>query len=401
MTQRLKVLSLVHDLFYGGDETRLLNFSKFLDRDRFDHCVVSIHHADTNYSSRNGTMRDDFAAAGIEVIDLGKSHHTTNSLSLRPDNVVKSVTTLKRIVKQVREIVRERSVDVIDARLHAPMLIGAFVARRCGIPSVGTHYSFERADYTLARRLINQISFGMSHAVITDSEYWRRAIEKAIYWPGARIVNIPNGISSPEPSCEKQEVRRNFGIPDEANLRIVGQISRLVPYKGHAVLLDAAKQVLDAYPDAFFLVVGHASDQAYKDQLKQQAKRLGIANRVRITGYQGNIGDVWQIIDVHTHASHLDSLPNAIIEGMSLAKPAVVTDVGGIPDLVTNEETGLVVPTRDVNALADGILRLLRDPNEAKQFGDAANSRYQECYTPPIMARNIEDLFLNVCKQAR
>ena len=215
------------------------------------------------------------------------------------------------------------------------------------------------------------------------------------------MVNIPNGIFAPQPTRAPNAVRNDLGIPHEPNLKIVAQVSRLIRYKGHTTLLDAAKLVLKQCPQAFFLLIGHAADAAYQEELEQQAVRLGIADRVRISGYQGSIGDVWQIVDVHTHASHLDSLPNAIIEGMSAGKAAVVTDVGGIPDLVSNEQTGLVVPTKNVSALATGIVRLLENPDEASRYGAAAQRRYNDRYTPPIMARNIEDLFLEVCKQKR
>lgn len=401
MTRRLKILSLVHDLFYGGDETRLLNFANFVDRDRFEHVVVSIHNADQRYSQRHGSMRDQFAADGIEVINLGKHHQTFNGLSLRPSNFLRGLQSLRQVVKQVQDIVKRRGIDVIDARLHAAMLIGAVTAKQCQIPSVGTHYSFTSSDKTLLRRVINQLSFAMSHTVVTDSEYWRAAIKRAIYWPGTRVVNIPNGIFAPVAERQTDGVMHEFGIPADPKTKVIAQISRLVRYKGHTDLLHAAQEVLRHYPHAFFLIVGHSSDTAYQDELHSLADRLGISDRVRIRGYQGAIGDVWQTVDIHAHASHLDSLPNAIIEGMSLGKPAVVTDVGGIPDLVTHEETGLVVPARDRSSMTKGILRLLEQPQNAEKYGRAAQERYRKMYTPPVMARKIEDLFLAVCGQQR
>ena len=313
MTQRLKILSLVHDLFYGGDETRLLNFAKFFDRDRFEHCVVSIHHADEHHNSRNGTMRDEFAAAGVEVIDLGKSHNQFNATSTRPDHIFRSASSLFRVVDQVKQIVREREIDIIDARLHASILIGAMAARRCGIPSVGTHYSFTASDKKVVRRMVNQISFGMSHTIVTDSEYWRSAIKKAIVWPGTRVVNIPNGIFAPQPTRAPNAVRNDLGIPHEPNLKIAAQVSRLIRYKGHTTLLDAAKIVLKQCPQAFFLLIGHAADAAYQEELEQQAVRLGIADRVRISGYQGSIGDVWQIVDVHLRVHQLHRRSRGIL----------------------------------------------------------------------------------------
>jgi len=393
---KLKILSLVHNLFFGGDATRLLDFAKCVDRDRFEHFVMSIHHA-VEGSSLNGNMRDRFAEAGVEVIDLGKTHGEFRSNSASPYHVFRSAKSLQRVVGQVTEFVKAHSIDVIDARLHTSMLVGGFASKRCGIPSVGTHYSLEKGDKKLIRRMVRQIAFGLTHTIVTDSDYWRDELRKVTLAPWTKFVNVPNGILSPQPVLPMSRVRQQLQIPDETGLQIVAQISRLVPYKGHRVLLDAARQVLEKAPNTFFLFVGHGAEEIYPAELKEQAERLGIADRVRIGGYQGPIGDVWQLIDVHAHASHLDSLPNAIIEGMSHGKPAVVTDVGGIPNLVTDEQTGLVVRTRDADALAGGILRMLENPADAQRFGAAARQRYEKRYTPPVMTRNLEQLFIKVC----
>ena len=143
-------------------------------------------------------------------------------------------------------------------------------------------------------------------------------------------------------------------------------MSRLVPYKGHGVLLNAARQVLEKEPETAFLLCGYACPPQYLEQLRRQADELGIADRVRIGGYPGPIADVWGAIDVHVHASLLDSSPIAIHESMALGLPAVVTDVGGIRELVQNSQTALVVPPGDVAALVDAILRVLRSPHFGK-----------------------------------
>ena len=94
------------------------------------------------------------------------------------------------------------------------------------------------------------------------------------------------------------------------------------------------------------------------------------------------------------HASDLDSLPNAIIEGMSLGKPSVVTAVGGVQELVHDARTGLVVAPGDPPALAGAILRLLRCPGFAGQLGDAAKSRYRALCTPEVVVRALERSFV-------
>jgi glycosyltransferase involved in cell wall biosynthesis len=213
-------------------------------------------------------------------------------------------------------------------------------------------------------------------------------------------VVIPNGIFPPAAERERAEVRRFFDLPDHPGVRVVGQISRLVPYKGHRVLLDAARHVLDREPNTAFLLCGHANPPQYVEELQQQARELGIADRVRIGGYPGPIGDVWRAVDIHVHASLLDSSPIAIHESMALGLPAVVTNVGGIPELVRDGETALVVPPAEDRSLAEALLRILGDPALGRSLGGLAKQRFCEHYQAPCMTRALEDLFSTLAPKA-
>lgn len=396
----LRILTLVHSLFFGGDETRVLAFSRSCDSSRFKHVVGCLHDPDHAYELRHGSMRPQFREAGVEVINLGARHHSVKPFSGRPDQVLRCMPSLAQLVGKVRQLVREHDIDIIDARLTPTIVIGSIVGRMCKVPVMGTTYSFEHAP-SLVRRVLRQVSFALCNTIITDSEDWRSEFKRSILRPGLRVVNIPGGVFVPQSERVANEVRGELGVPIDPETRVICQVSRLVPYKGHATLLEAAALVLRKFPNAFFLVLGHDPTEQYQKELALQASRLGIADRVRISGYKGPIGDVWNIVDVHAHASHLDSSPNAILESMAAEKPAVVSDVGGIPDLVTHEHTGLVVPSRDADSLAQGILRVLENPREAREFAQAAKQRYLAQYTPQIMTRRLENLFLEMCNQRR
>jgi glycosyltransferase involved in cell wall biosynthesis len=238
----------------------------------------------------------------------------------------------------------------------------------------------------------------LADVIITDSQSRRADIQQFVRRRDLKIKVIPNGIPPPLPMRSRDEMRQALAMPDSPATRVVGQISRLVSFKGQSLLLKAARTVLDEYPNAFFLVIGYAPDPSYQKRLVKQAADLGISDRVRITGYVGPIGDVWQMIDLQAHASLLDSLPNAIIEGMSLGKTAVVTPVGGIPEAVEHGKTGLVVPPGDPKALSAALLRLLREPDTAEGMGKAAYKRYEERYRPEIMSTAIEECFQEVVR---
>jgi glycosyltransferase involved in cell wall biosynthesis len=214
------------------------------------------------------------------------------------------------------------------------------------------------------------------------------------------MLVIPNGIDPPAARRPAAEARALLGLPLDPGVRIVGQVSGLVQFKGHLVLLEAAKRVLEAQPNTAFLFVGYVKrDQEYVQRLERKAAELGLSGRVRIAPYPGAIGDVWNIIDVHVHASLFDSLPNAIIEGMSLGKPAVVTNVGGVPEMVEDGRTGLVVPVNDPVALARALVELLERPGLAVRLGRAAREKYIERCRPDVMARQLEECFLQLARR--
>jgi glycosyltransferase involved in cell wall biosynthesis len=195
---------------------------------------------------------------------------------------------------------------------------------------------------------------------------------------------------------------RKLGLPGDPNTQVIGQVSALVPYKGHRVLLAAAKSVLEKVPNSAFLLVGYSRDAgSYQKDLEKEIVDMGMSDRVRLLNYPGYIGDVWNAIDIHVHASLLDSLPNAIIESMSLAKPAVATSVGGIPEIIEHERTGLIVPPGVPDALARALLRLLREPELAQRLGAAARDRYEERYRPEVMTTRLESLFADLVNRRK
>jgi glycosyltransferase involved in cell wall biosynthesis len=158
--------------------------------------------------------------------------------------------------------------------------------------------------------------------------------------------------------------------------------------------------VLEKEPATAFLLCGYADPPPYLEELRRQAADLGIADRVRIGGYPGSIADVWAAMDVHVHASLLESSPIAIYESMALGLPAVVTDVGGVRELVQESQTALVVPPGNVPALVDAMLRVLRDPTLARSLGSQAQERFSSHFRAGVMTRALEDLFCDLVRKS-
>ncbi len=393
MNHPYHILSVVSSLGFGGDENRLASIIRSMDPGKFRFSVLVLPQ-DPDCDALSGTLRPVIEAFGIRVHELNNLSSPA-WLPARGRGVVRMI----RNIRAVARLVREWQVDLVDARLDGGMIVGipaSVIARR---PSVSTLYDANPWKKYPLWRLMRAATINLTGAVITDSAVRQAELKRWIWNRSGSAWNIPNGIPVPSPTRSAAVMRDELGLPRNDNIRIIAQIAALVPYKGQMILLDAVRTVLDNEPGAFFVMIGYCrGEKHYQQRLFERARALGIADHVRICGYPGPIGDIWQLVDIHVHASIFDSLPNAILEGMALGKPAVVTSVGGIVEAVENEKTGLVVPPNDARALAQALLRLLRKPEEAKTFGAAAKARYESRYRPEVMAQALGKCFQSALK---
>ena len=397
MKRRVRVVSLINELLFGGDESRLLSFSRTVDASEFDHRVVCVKRPDRDFDSRNGTMRALYAGAGIPVLDLGEGYPNLRGAGSSATKALNRGLMLTRSVARFCRYLREHEIDVIDAHLGAGSLVGSICGKLMRVPLAITTYQVEQWDPLWLWRRVHPAVLRGADALITDSEACAQKVKSFMGRPEAEVRVIPNGIEPPASTRSRAEMRQALGLPEDPRVRVVGQVATLLPTKGQDDLLEAARRVLAEESNVAFLLLGYPrGGSSYADDLRQQARRLGIEGSVRICGYPGNNGDAWKVIDIHAHPTRLDSLPQAIMEAMSLGIPSVVTPTGGIPTMVDHERTGLVVPERDPAALAQALLRLLREPETASRLGRAAQARYRERYTTAVMTGALENLFASL-----
>ena len=391
----IRIASLIGNLGFGGSENRLLSFARTIDKTRFQHVVITLYRREESYEQRAGSLRQAYADAGVDVIDLGVKPRRMLPSST-PMAVARAGSTMARLLARLCRVIRDREIDLIDAQHATAAVCGVLAGGLTRRPTTVTLYFPTYLDRR-GMRLLGQAVYARADAFICDSQAHSDLINDWMFRPHRHSAVIPNGVPTPVVTKTNADMRRLLDIPADPSVRVVGQVSRLVPYKGQRVLLRAAREVLAHEPNTYFVLTGYPNeDPAYVETLKQDLRELDIADRVRIVNWPGSIGDIWEVIDIHVHASLQDSLPIAITEGMSLGKPAVVTNVGGVEEMVTHEQTGLVVPMNDSAALARGIVRLLRDPEMGKRLGAAAQRRYQRSYRPEVMTRALENLFTDL-----
>ena len=199
----------------------------------------------------------------------------------------------------------------------------------------------------------------------------------------AKVEVIYNGVNLRRftPTEEKRRQMRatlNFAENDV----VVGMVGRMSPGKGHEEFLRAAKEILQQTSDARFMVVGGASfgEDAYAAAIGQLWRNLQLSEHVIFTGFRRDVPDLMAAMDILAFPSHAEAFGNVVIEAMAMAKPVVSTNCDGVVDIVVHGITGLQVPPKNSQALAQGLLKLIRDPALSKKFGEAGRQRVEEMF---------------------
>lgn len=266
--------------------------------------------------------------------------------------------------------------------------IGALLAR---VPHVAGVHSAHSIRHNITHALRNR--FGINRFIADAEEVKSVLVEQDGIAP-ERIVVVPIGVEH-DPPAVRAEARRStraaLGIDDAVLL--FGNVARLVPFKGHRYLLDAAAEVVRALPDALFAVVG---DGELDGELRAQAERLGIGEHMRFLGFRDDLDRLYPAFDVYCHSSlemAAEAFPIAILRALAAGLPVVCTAVGGIRMMVEEGVSGHLTPPGDAHALAAGLLHVARDPALRRSMGAASFDLFLRAFHASAMAGRVERVY--------
>ncbi|HQK77061.1 MAG TPA: glycosyltransferase, partial [Candidatus Hydrogenedentes bacterium] len=206
-----------------------------------------------------------------------------------------------------------------------------------------------------------------------------------------RINVIYTGLDPAEmqAGAPRAEVRAALGIPDDAC--VVGTVSRVYVEKGHTFLLDAVCQVADSVPQLHLLIVGEGP---LRPALERQARGTGLSERVHFTGFYDDLPGALRAMDIFAQPSVLDEgFPTAVLEAQLAGLPVIASDVGGTGETMQAGKTGLLVPPRDVEALAQAMRTLAENPDRRAAMGAAGPEWIRRSFTLDDMVRRVSDVY--------
>ncbi len=363
-TDPARVLLMVTDSGIGGTEKVVSFLARGLDRRRFRPIVCSVKPP--------GEMAREVQAAGVEFVSLG----------FRKDAPAAALRGALLVPRAAREI-RRREVDLGHSFLFLANMIGRFAARLTGRPHISSIRVEEREKgYHL---LLERLTRSLVDAWLTPSERLADFTAERCGIPRSRIEVIPNPVTPPPPG--EPRLRPLLGLGRETFL--AGTVGRLHRQKGVDVLLRAWA-LLPPEGRPVLAVVGDGPERA---ALEEQARRLGLGDRVRFTGWVPGAGNLLGELDLLFLPSRWEGLPNTVLEAMAAGVPVVAAVVGGVPELVEDGVTGLLVPPDDPQGLRVALARVLADPAGTGRMAGRARERVLRLHDPAVIVRQFELLY--------
>lgn len=361
---KLRVVTLVdRPTVTGGAERLAVQVASRLDRDRFESILCASRRTD------EPLLEQELADAGVEVLALERG----SKLDL---------AAWRPLVRRLRD-----GVDVVHAHMFGSNVWGTVLGRLTRVPVVVAHehtWSFEGRPL---RRLLDRELVGRfaDAFVAVAAEDRRKMIEVEGVDPD-KIRLIPNGI--PDRETPSGDVRAELGVAPDAP--VLGIVCELRAQKALEVLFEAAVRLREELPALKVLVAG---DGPERERLEAEVRRLGLEETVLLLGIRRDVPALLDALDVAMLSSDYEGSPLSVMEYMAAAKPIVSTCVGGVPELVEDGVHAVLVPPRDPQALAQAVAELLRDPERARQLGEAAHERQQQEFSLDAMVRRIEELY--------
>lgn len=326
-----------------------------------------------------GPFVDELASEGVEVLELPEAPRLRQSWRA------------PGFVRDLAEAVRRSGADVVQATGEKMSVYAGWASRSAGRPCV--FWLHDSPGTSVGARLAQLAMAGTPRArVVACAEWLARDFD------GHRLgaEAIPNGIDlSRLPRGDRTALRAEGGWAEDAV--VIGHFARLQRWKGTEVFLEAAARVAGAHPRARFLVVGGAlygREEAYAAALPRLAEGLGIADRVRFTGYRPDALQLMAGCDVVAHASlRADPFPTVVLEGMALGLPVVATRTRGPEEQIADGRDGLLVHPGDPHAMAEALGGLVGSEARRRAVGRAARASVAERFNAAAMAGRFEALY--------
>jgi glycosyltransferase involved in cell wall biosynthesis len=389
MEKRIKILRIVSRLAVGGCTYHAIILTAHQDRQIFDCMLVRGTEGKTE-----GSMLEFAHRKGISSV-----HHIPElgrEISLKNDIIA--------FWKLLRLIRREKP-DIVDTHQSKAGALGRLAALLAGTKVIihtfhgHVFYDFFGKAKTNLFVLIERLLTRCSSLLVAVSDTVRKELLAFKICSPEKVVTVPPGLELDKYLSIDGfhgKLRKELGLNEREIL--VANVSRLVPGKGHGYLFQSIKLLADSAPEAHFVIAG---DGELRGELGESVRRMSLDDRVHFLGFRNDMENIYADSDIIVFPSLAEGLPLAIVEALASERPVVTTDVGGISELVGDGECGFVVPPKDPKALAQALLKLIRDENLRRTFGENARRKVYPHLSHTRLVKDMEKIYLELVNSAR
>lgn len=366
-----RILHLFVTLPVGGAENLLLSILRRLDPQRFSSLVCCI--------GERGALGEQVIAMGFPVTEFHLLHKGGMD---------------RRVVPALIDLIRRERIDLVHSHLYHANFYGRLAARKAGVPAVASiHNTYTKHKWH--RQLANWYLARHTTAIIAGSEEIKQDVVRYDFVPESLIEVIPNSVdlARSHSSLPREQARQQLNLPGGAV--VLGTVGRLEEQKGHRFLIEALAQLRQRGMDAYLLLVG---DGREAQALRDLSANLGLEQRVMFLGTRNDLGDLFRAMDLFVMPSLWEGLSLAMLSAMAAGLPVVATSVGGVRQVLGDDEYGFTVPPGDATVLASRIEACLATPGELVRMGEMGRRQICENYSDEVMVRRLEAVYERVLR---
>jgi glycosyltransferase involved in cell wall biosynthesis len=378
MTEKIKILLLLPTVDFSSPSNTAFYIAKKLDPSKFNVTLGSIRKANQEAKKRAENYH-------LKVVEFG----------------MKSIFDIF-VALRIYQFLKKEKIDVLHNFGFRPEIFGGLAGRlaKCqGIlttilhnPAIDIPLDYGKILGPMMNFLRKIASFYFEDVLVVLSKDAKEGLEKL----GFEKSNIKIVYSGMEPKFlsekieifSRNEVLEKFGIL--ANKFVVGTIGVLKERKGPFYLIEAAKKVVEKYPDIVFLIIGKGP---LEGKIRERIKSLNLEQYVFLRNYYERIAEIYKSIDLLVLPSITEGVPAVILEAMAFEIPIVATEVGGIPEMVEDGKSGILVPPKNSQALAEAIIKVYENQNFAKNLAKKAKENFEKYFTAEKMAKEYEKIY--------
>lgn len=295
------------------------------------------------------------------------------------------------LISQALEIVRSERCDLLQSHGYKSHVLCAALHWRTGLPWIAfvhgwTSENIKMQMYHCLEKTL--VPFASRVVAVSDS-----ISRRLVFVSANKIRVIPNAVDPAEVEIGNsgRNVRESLGMPPQA--LVAGVVGRFSPEKGQTYFLRALALARERFPQLIGILVGDGPD---RQTLEAEGATLGLSGAIHFTGHVTNVAEYYRAMDLVVMPSLSEGMPNVALEAMLFGKALVATRVGGIPEVVLDGVTGLIVEPRNSDQLALAMCSLLESPALLESHGRAGHQRVLDEFSPALRTQRILDLYQEV-----